>query len=180
MGCQYARRHGITDRSIFVTRNGRPLSRHNIRAEMKTLCTRAGVDRRKVFPHNLRHLFAKCVYAAEKDLGKLADVLGHSNINTTRIAFDGLSYSIISLVGSDDADYYYVFTAWKDEAGAYYYQTYRGYVLECIYAAYGDQAPTALSGTSFSMPDGTAMVTAQATIRQWYSRRLCVPWRRHI
>ncbi len=82
---QYARRHGITDGSIFVTRSGRPLSRHNIWAEMKALCTRAGVDRRKVFPHNLRHLFARCFYAAEKDLGKLADVLGHSNINTTRI-----------------------------------------------------------------------------------------------
>ncbi len=82
---KYAKRRRIEDGSIFVTRNGRPLNRHNIWAEMKALCTRAGVDRRKVFPHNLRHLFAKCFYAAEKDLGKLADVLGHSNINTTRI-----------------------------------------------------------------------------------------------
>lgn len=81
----YARRQGIRAGSVFVTRSGRPLDRSNILHAMKALCPAAGVDRRKVFPHNLRHLFACLFYQAEKDLSRLADLLGHSNINTTRI-----------------------------------------------------------------------------------------------
>ncbi len=71
--------------SVFVTRTGRPIGRTNIWREMKSLCERAGVDPRKVFPHNLRHLFARTFYGIEKDIVKLADILGHSSINTTRI-----------------------------------------------------------------------------------------------
>ena len=70
---------------VFTTRTGKPLDRSNIWREMKALCERAGVDPRKVFPHNLRHLFARTYYSIEKDLSRLADILGHSNINTTRI-----------------------------------------------------------------------------------------------
>lgn len=82
---RYAEKRGIRAGSIFVTRSGRPLDRSNILHAMKALCGAAGVDRRKVFPHNLRHLFACLFYQAEKDLSRLADLLGHSNINTTRI-----------------------------------------------------------------------------------------------
>lgn len=81
----YAKRLGIKNGSIFVTRNGRPLDRSNILHSMKALCEEAGVARDKVFPHNLRHLFACLFYQAEKDISRLADLLGHSNINTTRI-----------------------------------------------------------------------------------------------
>lgn len=81
----YARRAGITDGPIFVTRTGRSLDRCNIWKMMKALCHDAGVDERKVFPHNLRHLFARCFYSVDKDIAKLADILGHSSINTTRI-----------------------------------------------------------------------------------------------
>jgi site-specific recombinase XerD len=70
---------------IFVTRTGKPLGRTNIWREMKSLCREAGVNAQKVFPHNLRHLFARVFYAQEKDIAKLADILGHSSINTTRI-----------------------------------------------------------------------------------------------
>jgi len=70
---------------IFVTKNGKALNRSNIWREMKALCQSAGVSPKKVFPHNLRHLFARTFYKIEKDLAKLADILGHSNINTTRI-----------------------------------------------------------------------------------------------
>lgn len=70
---------------IFVTRTGNPMSRTNIWREMKKLCGEAGVNPKKVFPHNLRHLFARTFYSIEKDIAKLADVLGHSSINTTRI-----------------------------------------------------------------------------------------------
>ena len=81
----YMRREHITDGPVFVTRTGRPLDRSNIWRMMKALCRDAGVDERKVFPHNLRHLFARCFYSADKDIAKLADILGHSSINTTRI-----------------------------------------------------------------------------------------------
>lgn len=82
---RYARTIGITGGVIFRTRNGKPLDRSNIWAAMKRLCARAKIDPGKVFPHNLRKLFARTFYDLEKDIAKLADVLGHSNINTTRI-----------------------------------------------------------------------------------------------
>ena len=81
----YARKNNIAEGCIFISRNGTPLSRHRIWADMKALCADAGVDPRKVFPHNLRHLFARTFYSIEKDLGRLADILGHTNVNTTRI-----------------------------------------------------------------------------------------------
>jgi site-specific recombinase XerD len=70
---------------VFVTRNGKPLDRSNIWHAMKRLCGEAHVSEEKVFPHNLRHLFARTYYSKEKDIVRLADVLGHSSINTTRI-----------------------------------------------------------------------------------------------
>jgi len=82
---QYSKKHGIKSGSIFVTKTGKPLNRSNIWAEMKKLCKAAGVDEKKVFPHNLRRHFAVRFYNKVKDLSKLADVLGHANINTTRI-----------------------------------------------------------------------------------------------
>ena len=81
----YAKRHRITNDQIFITKNGKPLDRSNIWREMKKLCKSAGVCAKKVFPHNLRHLFARVFYKIEKDIAKLADILGHSSINTTRI-----------------------------------------------------------------------------------------------
>ena len=81
----YAKRHKITAGEVFVTRGGKSLSRKQIWAEMKSLCVLAGVAASKVFPHNLRHLFARTFYAASRDVAKLADVLGHSSIETTRI-----------------------------------------------------------------------------------------------
>ena len=81
----YAKQRGIESGSIFISRSGKPLSRHRIWADMKALCKEANVEPSKVFPHNLRHLFAKSFYAIEKDLCKLADLLGHSSIDTTRI-----------------------------------------------------------------------------------------------
>ena len=82
---RYIKERNIKSGSIFVTRNGNPMNRSNIWQEMKELCELAGVDREKVFPHNLRHLFACTYYSIEKDITHLADILGHSNINTTRI-----------------------------------------------------------------------------------------------
>lgn len=82
---RYARQQKITAGAVFVTRSGRPISRHNIWREMKGLCIQAGVSPDKVFPHNLRHLFARTFYGIEKDIAKLADILGHASINTTRI-----------------------------------------------------------------------------------------------
>lgn len=82
---QYMRENHIKSGSIFVTRSGTPLDRSNIWSEMKKLCAAAGVSEEKVFPHNLRHLFAVTHYAAHKDMTRLADLLGHSSINTTRI-----------------------------------------------------------------------------------------------
>lgn len=81
----YAKRYGITTGAIFITRTGKPLNRSNIWAAMKKLCGTAGVKASKVFPHNLRKLFARTFYSIEKDIAKLADILGHSSINTTRI-----------------------------------------------------------------------------------------------
>lgn len=82
---KYAKKEKIVSGEIFLTRNGKPLSRGQIWAEMKRLCKYAHVDPSKVFPHNLRHLFATAFYRACKDIVKLADVLGHSSIETTRI-----------------------------------------------------------------------------------------------
>lgn len=82
---RYAAEQGITSGTIFITRTGRPMSRTNIWREMKSLCESAGVNPQKVFPHNLRHLFARVFYGIEKDIARLADILGHSSINTTRI-----------------------------------------------------------------------------------------------
>ena len=82
---RYAAEQGIKSGMIFVTRTGKPISRTNIWREMKALCEEANVNPQKVFPHNLRHLFARVFYGIEKDIAKLADILGHSSINTTRI-----------------------------------------------------------------------------------------------
>lgn len=82
---RYAAEQGIKNGMIFVTRTGKPISRTNIWREMKALCIEANVNPNKVFPHNLRHLFARVFYGIEKDIAKLADILGHSSINTTRI-----------------------------------------------------------------------------------------------
>lgn len=81
----YLRRERIVEGPVFITRTGRPLDRSNIWKMMKNLCRDAGVDAKKVFPHNLRHLFARCFYSIDKDIARLADILGHSSINTTRI-----------------------------------------------------------------------------------------------
>ena len=82
---RYAASRGIKTGMIFVTRTGRALDRSNIWREMKAICEEAAVKPGKVFPHNLRHLFARIFYNIEKDIAKLADILGHSSINTTRI-----------------------------------------------------------------------------------------------
>ena len=82
---QYARKQKITSGEIFLTGGGKRLSRTQIWAEMKRLCRAAGVAAGKVFPHNLRHLFARTFYRACQDVVKLADILGHSSIETTRI-----------------------------------------------------------------------------------------------
>lgn len=81
----YARREKIRSGVIFITRSGKPLNRSCIWAQMKALCKAAGVNPSKVFPHNLRKLFARTFYSIEKDIAKLADILGHSSIDTTRI-----------------------------------------------------------------------------------------------
>ena len=82
---KYAGKRGIKEGSIFVTRNGNPVDRSNIWSEMKKLCKDAGVEQGKVFPHNLRHLFARTYYSVRHDIVRLADILGHSSINTARI-----------------------------------------------------------------------------------------------
>ncbi len=81
----YLKERGITAGSVFQTRTGRPLNRSNIWRMMKALCESAGVSRDKVFPHNFRHLFARTFYSIQKDVVRLADILGHSSINTTRV-----------------------------------------------------------------------------------------------
>lgn len=82
---RYISEQKITAGAVFVTRTGKPISRTNIWREMKNLCVESEVNPEKVFPHNLRHLFARVFYGIEKDIAKLADILGHSSINTTRI-----------------------------------------------------------------------------------------------
>jgi len=82
---RYAKEQGISSGMIFVTKNGKAVDRSNIWSEMKKLCNESGVSPDKVFPHNLRHLFARTFYGIEKDIAKLADILGHSSINTTRV-----------------------------------------------------------------------------------------------
>lgn len=82
---KYAKKNKTASGEIFLTGNGKSLSRRQIWAEMKRLCLRAGVEPSRVFPHNLRHLFATAYYRAYRDIAKLADVLGHSSIETTRI-----------------------------------------------------------------------------------------------
>lgn len=81
----YCRRQKRTSGPVFVTRTGRPVDRSNIWREMRALSTQAGVGERKVFPHNFRHLFARAFYSLEKDMAKLADLLGHASVETTRI-----------------------------------------------------------------------------------------------
>lgn len=81
----YCREEKISAGKIFVTRNGKSVDRSNIWREMKALCQAAGVKPGKVFPHNLRHLFARTYYENTKDITRLADILGHSSIDTTRI-----------------------------------------------------------------------------------------------
>ena len=82
---RYVKEQGIVSGTVFVTRGGRPVNRHSIWKDMKALCEQANVSPSKVFPHNLRHLFARTFYGIEKDIAKLADILGHASINTTRI-----------------------------------------------------------------------------------------------
>lgn len=82
---KYAKSCGVRSGAVFVTRGGKPLDRSNIWKMLKGLCAEAGVQRDKVFPHNLRHLFARTFYSAQKDIVRLADILGHSSMNTTRI-----------------------------------------------------------------------------------------------
>lgn len=82
---RYIKNRGIISGAIFLTKNGNPISRNCIWREMKSLCVQAHVPPEKVFPHNLRHLFARTFYKLEKDIAKLADILGHASINTTRI-----------------------------------------------------------------------------------------------
>lgn len=82
---QYAKEQQLTSGPVFVTKTGKALDRSNIWSDMKALCKAAGVEPSKVFPHNLRHLFARSFYAIEKDIFHLADVLGHSSVETTRL-----------------------------------------------------------------------------------------------
>lgn len=81
----YAKKQKINKGAIFITRRRRPMNRTHIWREMKGLCQQAQVNPQKVFPHNLRHLFARVFYGKEKDIAKLADILGHSSIHTTQI-----------------------------------------------------------------------------------------------
>ena len=82
---QYIKEQKIKSGAVFVTKNGNPLDRSNVWSDMKKLCKAANVSEKKVFSHNLRHLFARTFYSLQKDIVRLADVLGHSSINTTRI-----------------------------------------------------------------------------------------------
>ena len=81
----YLQKQKITAGAVFVSKHGKPLDRSNIWRDMKKLCESAGVEPSKVFPHNLRHLFARTYYSLERDLSRLADILGHSSVTTTRI-----------------------------------------------------------------------------------------------
>ncbi len=81
----YAKQNKILSGSIFITKTGKPFDRSTVWKMMKALCNMAGVSKEKVFPHNLRHLFARTFYTIQKDIVRLSDILGHSSINTTRI-----------------------------------------------------------------------------------------------
>ena len=87
--CKLLKRYLIKARiekgPVLRTKSGRPIARTNIWKEMKELCSQAGISEKKVFPHNLRHLFARTLYAQEKNIVRLAAILGHSSVNTTRI-----------------------------------------------------------------------------------------------
>lgn len=82
---KYVKENKITQGSIFLTMRGNPVNRSNVWRMMKGLCRQAGISAEKVYPHNMRHLFARSFYKIKNDIAKLADVLGHSNIDTTRI-----------------------------------------------------------------------------------------------
>lgn len=82
---EYIKKSGIRSGAVFVTKSGKPINRSNIWRDMRTLCKKAKVSEKKVFPHNLRHLFARLFYSIDKDIVRLADLLGHTSINTTRI-----------------------------------------------------------------------------------------------
>lgn len=82
---KYISEQKIESGPVFVTRTGKPLDRHSIWKSMKELCEMANVSKEKVFPHNLRHLFARTYYSIQKDIVRLADILGHSSVNTTRV-----------------------------------------------------------------------------------------------
>ena len=82
---KYVHKQKIKSGSVFITKNGNPLDRSNIWSDMKKLCKAANVSEKKVFPHNLRHLFARTYYGLQKDIVRLADILGHSSVNTTKI-----------------------------------------------------------------------------------------------
>ena len=82
---EFAKTQKITSGPVFITKTGKPLDRSTIWKMMKSLCKISGVSRDKVFPHNLRHLFARTYYTFQKDIVRLADILGHSSVNTTRI-----------------------------------------------------------------------------------------------
>lgn len=82
---QWIYKENLENGSVFITRSGKAISRSNVWREMKNLCKKAHVDKQKIFPHNFRHLFARVFYDMDKDLAKLADILGHSSIETTRI-----------------------------------------------------------------------------------------------
>ena len=81
----YIRENSIENGSIFVSRTGKPLDRSHIWKMLKALCETAGVSKAKVYPHSFRHLFARTYYSLQKDIVRLADILGHSSVNTTRI-----------------------------------------------------------------------------------------------
>lgn len=82
---RYAEETGVSSGPVFLTRTGRPVDRTNVWRKMKKLCAAAGIPPQKAFPHNLRHLFARTFYEKEHDISTLADILGHSSVNTTRI-----------------------------------------------------------------------------------------------
>ena len=82
---KYARKEKIASGEIFLTKSGKPITRRQVWYELKRLCKAAGVEPTKVFPHNLRHLFATTFYRAQRDIVRLSDILGHSSIETTRI-----------------------------------------------------------------------------------------------
>lgn len=82
---EYTKENNIKSGSVFVTKTGKPLDRSYIWKMLKSLCDSAGVSKEKVFPHNFRHLFARTYYSLQKDIVRLADILGHSSVNTTRI-----------------------------------------------------------------------------------------------